>query len=102
MGRRHPLVTAGIRDFEQKRFEEDYEAAREDGLDVGDYSFIDNQLFHCPIADWVSMGQVVPKIKNQRKCGACWAFSTVAAVENLWARYFNVDTPEKIPELSEQ
>lgn len=58
------------------------------GLDVGDYGWIDEHLTHCPTINWVKMGMVNPKLKNQMKCGSCWAHSTVAAVESLYANYF--------------
>lgn len=72
------------------------------GMDIGDYDFIDNNLIHCPMADWVKQGKVLSAVKNQKKCGSCWAHNTVAAVENLYARYHDIDDPTAIPSLSEQ
>lgn len=87
--------------IEQERYEEDLESAKEDGLDIGDYKWIDDNLYHCPMVDWVKTGQVNPILKNQLKCGSCWAHSTVAAVENLYARYMDVAEAKDIPSLSE-
>jgi hypothetical protein len=33
-------------------------------MEVGDYTFLDN-LKHCPAADWVQEGKVLPQVKNQ-------------------------------------
>ena len=33
--------------------------------------------------DWVAQGAVNP-IKDQKQCGSCWAFSTVASLETAW------------------
>jgi len=71
-------------------------------MDIGDYDFIDKQLKHCPTMNWVEAGQVLKAVKNQHKCGSCWAHNTVAAVENLYARYNEIYDPEAIPSLSEQ
>ena len=70
-------------------------------MDIGDYNFIDD-LLHCPMVNWVAQGKVLKKVKNQSSCGSCWAHSTVAAVENLYARYHDIEDPDQIPSLSEQ
>ena len=60
----HPFVGMKRPDDHQTRFMEDMETAKEMGLDVGDYAWIDEHLTHCPTIDWLRMGMVNPKVKN--------------------------------------
>lgn len=86
----------------QQRYHEAVDEVDGMGMDIGDYEFIDKKLIHCPMVDWVRQGKVLSRVKNQKKCGSCWAHNTVAAVENLYARYNDIDDPTQIPSLSEQ
>jgi len=49
-----------------------------------------------PSIDWRTKGVVNP-IKNQGRCGSCWAFSATSSVESLWAMAGN-----PLLDLSEQ
>jgi C1A family cysteine protease len=46
--------------------------------------------------DWRQQGKVTP-IKNQKNCGACWAFASTQAIESHYAIKYN-----KLVELSQQ
>lgn len=83
------------------RFGDDPDEVAELGMDIGDYDYID-KLYRCPVVDWVKQGKVQKQVKNQHNCGSCWSFSTIATLENLYARYNDLDDQEDVPSFSEQ
>jgi hypothetical protein len=71
-------------------------------FDYNDYKYIDDELKHCnlPSVDWIKHGKVgVPK--QQSTCGSCWAHSTIAAVETLYAQIQNVKHADNVTSFSE-
>ena len=47
--------------------------------------------------DWTS-NKIIQDIKDQGKCGSCWAFATVSAIES----YAAIANGGRLPNLSEQ
>lgn len=84
-----------------------YKCSHDDELhnyfDYNDYKFIDTKLKACGKSiDWFKQGKVgYPK--QQSTCGSCWAHSTIASVETLYAILDpNIKHPENITSFSEQ
>jgi len=59
-------------------------------------TFISSEKALPPYVDWREQGAVTP-VKDQGKCGACWAFSTTGAIEGL---YYTIN--QELVSFSEQ
>ncbi len=70
---------------ENGRYIDRHDAEQHNYFDYNDYKYIDETLEHCgKEVNWVKEGKVSPP-KQQNTCGSCWAHSTVASVETLYA-----------------
>jgi C1A family cysteine protease len=91
------------KDFEGSplnRFDGDREEARKNGYDLNNYEWLDLRL-KCTAADWPRSGKVSFPV-NQLSCGACWAFTTTAALETSYAIENNISFMTDVPYLSVQ
>jgi len=66
-----------------------------DYMSYNDYEFID-KLSTCGSVDWHLKGRV-SHIKDQKNCGSCWAHTTAAALETLYAIENNIHDTDKVP-----
>lgn len=64
-------------------------------MSYNDYAFID-KLPTCGSIDWNQKGKV-SNIKDQKNCGSCWAHTTAAALETLYAIENNIHGTDKVP-----
>ena len=75
---------------------------KRDYLDDALEGVMHKRVASSPTLDWVSLGYVTP-VKNQMKCGDCYAFATAAVLEGLYARKYGVLlelSPQQITDCS--
>jgi len=83
-------------DLTQDEFKEKYLKLRHEDAAINPCTLKHEQIKPEPVIDWRKKNAVSP-VKNQGQCGSCWAFSTVGALEGLYAILNG-----KILEFSEQ
>ena len=73
-----------------------------DYFDYNDYEYIDDSLKSCGNeVNWLAQGKV-GKVKQQSTCGSCWAHSTIATVETMYAQQNSLNETDKLISFSEQ
>jgi hypothetical protein len=73
-----------------------------DYFEYNDYEYIDDSLKSCGNeVNWLAQGKV-GKVKQQSTCGSCWAHSTIATVETMYAQQHSLNETDKVISFSEQ
>lgn len=83
--------TLGVNQYSDLTFEEFKAKYLGFNADQEDFNNIDSSVFtpsnindDIQEVDWIKKGVVHP-VKNQARCGSCWAFASTAALESLYA-----------------
>ena len=97
-----PWEDGAERDEKGRYIDTRHEEDEHNYYDYNDYKYIDEELETCGTeVNWITTGKV-GEPKQQNTCGSCWAHSTIASVETLYAILKNTEHTANVTIFSEQ